>query len=211
MKLWSDSFKDGAKIPAPLAFCKIDNAAHIAMSDNRNPHLAWSDLPENTRSLVLICHDYDVPSKGDDVNQEGKTVPADLPRVDFYHWILVDLPASIRSISEGEFSNGITARGKNGPEALYGSRQGINDYTAWFSGDKDMEGNYYGYDGPCPPWNDAIPHHYVFTLYALDTEKLPLTGRFTGQDVLNSIKGHILDQASITGVYALNPEIEKSL
>ena len=211
MKLWSDSFKDGAKIPTPFAFCKIDGATHAAMSDNRNPHLAWSDLPENTRSLVLICHDYDVPSKGDDVNQEGKTVPADLPRVDFYHWVLVDLPAGIHSISEGEFSCGITARGKNGPEALHGSRQGINDYTAWFAGDKDMEGDYYGYDGPCPPWNDAIPHHYVFTLYALDVEKLPLAGRFTGQDVLAAMKGHILDQASITGVYSLNPEIEKTL
>lgn len=211
MKLWSDSFKDGAKIPTPFAFCKIDGATHAAMSDNRNPHLAWSDLPENTRSLVLICHDYDVPSKGDDVNQEGKTVPADLPRVDFYHWVLADLPASIHSISEGEFSSGITARGKNGPEALHGSRQGINDYTAWFAGDKDMEGDYYGYDGPCPPWNDVIPHHYVFTLYALDVEKLPLAGRFTGQDVLAAMKGHILDQASITGVYSLNPEIEKTL
>lgn len=211
MKLWSDSFKDGAKIPAPLAFCKIDAAAHAAMSDNRNPHLAWSGLPENTRSLVVICHDYDVPSKGDDVNQEGRTVPADLPRVDFYHWVLVDLPAATASIAEGEFSNGITARGKNGPDALHGSRQGINDYTAWFAGDKDMEGDYYGYDGPCPPWNDAIPHHYVFTLYALDIEKLPVSGRFTGQDVLSAMKGHILDQASITGVYSLNPEIEKSL
>ena len=114
MKIWSDSFKDGAKIPAPLAFCKIDAATHAAMSDNRNPHLAWSDLPENTRSLVVICHDYDVPSSGDDVNQEGKTVPADLPRVDFYHWVLVDLPANLTSIAEGEFSSGITARGKSG-------------------------------------------------------------------------------------------------
>lgn len=62
------------------------------MSDNKNPHLQWSDLPAGTRSLVLICHDYDVPSKGDDVNQEGKTVPANLPRVDFYHWVMIDLP-----------------------------------------------------------------------------------------------------------------------
>ena len=49
-----------------------------------------------------------------------------------------------------------------------GARQGINDYTGWFAGDKDMAGNYFGYDGPCPPWNDEIPHRYVFTLYALD-------------------------------------------
>lgn len=211
MKIWSDSFKDGAKIPAPLAFCKIDAGTHAAMSDNRNPHLAWSDLPENTRSLVVICHDYDVPSRGDDVNQEGKNVPADLPRVDFYHWVLVDLPANMTSIAEGEFSSGITARGKSGPDALHGARQGINDYTAWFAGDKDMEGDYYGYDGPCPPWNDAIPHHYVFTLYALDTDKLAVTGRFTGQDVMAAMQGHILGKASITGVYSLNPAVASTL
>ena len=208
MKLWSNSFQDGAVIPSQFAFCKIDPSTHAAMSDNKNPHLQWSDLPAGTRSLVLICHDYDVPSKGDDVNQEGKTVPANLPRVDFYHWVMVDLPASMNSISEGEFSNGITARGKNGPDTLHGARHGINDYTGWFASDKDMSGDYYGYDGPCPPWNDSIAHHYVFTLYALDTDKLPLPDRFTGQDVLSAMKGHILDSASMTGVYSLNPDVK---
>ena len=208
MKLWSNSFQDGAVIPSQFAFCKIDPSTHAAMSDNKNPHLQWSDLPAGTRSLVLICHDYDVPSKGDDVNQEGKTVSANLPRVDFFHWVMVDLPTSMNSISEGEFSNGITARGKNGQDTLHGARHGINDYTGWFASDKDMSGDYYGYDGPCPPWNDSILHHYVFTLYALDTDKLPLTGRFSGQDVIAAMKGHILDKASITGVYSLNPAVK---
>ena len=59
---------------------------------------------------------------------------------------------------------------------------------------------------------DIDPVSYThLTLYALDVEKLPLAGRFTGQDVLAAMKGHILDQASITGVYSLNPEIEKTL
>ncbi len=46
-----------------------------------------------------------MPSSGEDVNQEGKVVPADLPRMDFYHWVLVDIPASISAISEGEASS----------------------------------------------------------------------------------------------------------
>jgi len=61
--------------------------------------------------------------------------------------VLVDLPAGAKSISAGEFSDGVTPRGKKGPEGPRGTRQGINDYTGWFASDKDMSGNYYGYDG----------------------------------------------------------------
>ena len=106
-------------------------------------------------------------------------MPASLPRVDFFHWVLIDLPPDTPPIARGEFSDGVTARGKPGPHAPRGARQGINDYTGWFAGDKDMAGNYFGYDGPCPPWNDAIPHRYVFTLYALDVARLAVAGIFT--------------------------------
>ncbi|HEY8608729.1 MAG TPA: YbhB/YbcL family Raf kinase inhibitor-like protein [Noviherbaspirillum sp.] len=207
MKLWSDSFKDGAGIPGEFAFCVIDPAAHVAMSANRNPHLAWSDLPAGTKSLALICHDYDVPSRGDDVNQEGKTVPADLPRVDFFHWVLVDLPATTGAIADGQYCNGITPRGKGGPAIGSGQpgRHGLNDYTGWFAGDAEMAGDYFGYDGPCPPWNDSIRHHYVFTLYALDIDRVPVDGKFTGQQVRDAIRGHILAEAKLTGTYTLNP------
>ena len=208
MKLESQSFSDGGAIPAEFAFCKKDAATHVALSDNRNPQFSWSVLPAGTRSLVLICHDYDVPSKGDDVNQEGRTIPASLPRVDFHHWVLVDLKPESGPIAAGEFSDCVTARGKKGPEGPRGTRQGINDYTAWFAGDKDMSGNYHGYDGPCPPWNDSILHHYVFTLYACDFERCPVSGIFRGPDVLTAMKGHVLGEAKITGVYALNPDVK---
>lgn len=209
MKLWSDSFKDGSPIPGEFAFCVIDPATHVAMSSNKNPHLAWSDLPPGTKSLVLICHDADVPSRGDDVNQEGKTVPADLPRVDFFHWTLIDLPPDTPVIAAGQYSNQVTPRGKAGPELSNGrgARHGINDYTGWFAADADMSGDYYGYDGPCPPWNDAIIHRYTFTLYALDIERVPVEGKFTGQQVRDAISGHVLEQASITGTYTLNPAV----
>jgi len=149
-----------------------------------------------------------VPSKADDVNKEGRTISAQLPRVDFYHWVLVDMPAATLQIREGEFSSGVKPRGKPGPESLHGSRQGVNDYTAWFASDKEMAGNYFGYDGPCPPWNDMIPHHYIFTLYALDMARCSVAGAFKGPEVLAAIKGHVIAQAAITGLYTLNPSLK---
>ncbi len=208
MKLTSASFADGRPIPAELAFGAADPVSHFKLSGNRNPQLAWSDLPAGTRSLALICHDRDVPSKGDDVNQQGRTVPAALPRVDFYHWVLVDLDPASGPIRAGEFSDGVTARGKKGPQGPRGTRQGINDFTAWFAADKDMQGSYFGYDGPAPPWNDEILHHYAFTLYALDVARCDVSGTFGGADVLTAIRGHLLGQASITGVYSLNPTVK---
>ena len=207
MQLTSSSFTDGSRLPADLAFCLPDPTHHVCLGKNRNPQLSWHDAPADTRSFVIICHDPDVPSRGDDVNQEGRTVSAALPRVDFFHWILVDLPASLDALAEGEFSNTVTPRGKPGPQAPHGARQGVNNYTEWFAGDHDMRGDYYGYDGPCPPWNDEIVHRYVFTVYALDLEKLPLAGKFGGAEVRAAIAGHVLAEASLHGTYTLNPAL----
>ena len=208
MKLTSTSFADSQKIPGEFAFCVPDPAHHVCLGRNHNPQLAWSGVPAGTKSFAVICYDPDVPSKGDDVNQEGRTVPASLPRIDFFHWVLIDLPATLSAISEGEFSSDVTPRGKSGPGAAHGARQGTNDYTGWFAGDGDMRGDYFGYDGPCPPWNDEIRHRYVFTVFALDVERLPLDGKFGGLQVRDAMAGHILGQAAITGVYTLNPDVK---
>lgn len=208
MKAASSSFDDGGAIPARYAFCAPDPKAHATLSRNENPHLAWTEVPMGTKSFAILCHDPDVPSRGDDVNQEGRTVPQSLPRVDFFHWVLVDLPASAVGVNVAEFSSSVVPRGKPGPDAPHGARHGINDYTGWFASDADMAGDYYGYDGPCPPWNDEIAHRYVFTVFALDVARLPLEGRFTGQDVREALQGHVLAQAAITGRYALNPAVK---
>jgi Raf kinase inhibitor-like YbhB/YbcL family protein len=208
MKLTSNSFNDGQKIPGDFAFCTPDPAHHVCLGKNLNPQLGWQDVPAGTQSFAIICCDPDVPSKGDDVNQEGRSVPAALPRVDFFHWVLFDMPASLNKIRQGEFSNDVTPRGKPGPAAPHGARQGINDYTNWFASDNDMRGDYYGYDGPCPPWNDEIHHRYVFTVFALDVAKLPVDGKLTGQQVRDAMQGHILAEASLTGIYTLNPAVK---
>jgi Raf kinase inhibitor-like YbhB/YbcL family protein len=207
MKLTSTAFADGGPIPGQVAFCVMDPSAHVKLSENLNPDLRWSELPAGTKSLALICHDPDVPSRPDDVNQEGRTVPSSLPRVEFFHWTLIDLPPDGAPIVRGEFSRGVTPRGKSGPMAPRGARQGVNDYTGWFAGDKDMAGTYHGYDGPCPPWNDERVHHYVFTLYALDVERLPLGDSFSGPDARKAMARHVLAQATLTGVYTLNPAV----
>ena len=209
MKLTSTSFGEHQDIPGRYAFCIPDPTHHACLGGNFNPHLAWHDAPAGTRSFALICHDPDVPSRGDDVNQEGRSVPASLPRVDFFHWVLIDLPASLGEIREGEFSREVTPRGKPGPASAHGSRHGINDYSVWFSGDNDMRGDYFGFDGPCPPWNDEIRHRYVFTLFALDVATLPVDGKFTGPEVRLAMRQHILAEASLTGLYSLNPALAR--
>jgi Raf kinase inhibitor-like YbhB/YbcL family protein len=210
MRLWSESWDNGERIGARFAAGRLDDGGAVGFSDNVNPHLAWSDLPAGTRSLVLICHDFDVPSRGDDVNQPDREVPSDLPRVDFFHWVLVDLPPTLAQIAEGEFCRGFTPRGKPGPQAAHGARQGLNDYTGWFAGDAERAGQYFGYDGPFPPFNDSLVHHYVFTLYALDVERLAVEGAFTGQQAREALAGHVLDAATFSGTYTLNRRLVRT-
>jgi Raf kinase inhibitor-like YbhB/YbcL family protein len=203
MRLWSDSWIDGERIPARCAAGRRANGG-VCFSDNLNPHLAWSDLPPGTKSLALLCHDFDVPGSGDDVNKPDREVPEDLPRTDFFHWVLVDLPAGITRIAEGEFGRGFTPRGKPGPATLHGARHGLNDYTGWFAGDPEMAGRYFGYDGPFPPFNDSLVHHYVFTLYALGVARAPIEGVFGGADARRAIYPHVLASATFSGTYTLN-------
>jgi hypothetical protein len=207
VRLSTTSFSAGGAIPARFAFASPAEEGHVALSDNINPELNWADPPEGTRSFALICHDNDVPSSGEDVNQEGREVPPDLPRVEFIHWVVVDLPDDLNQIREGEFSTGIDAGGKPGGNGPHGCRQGLNDFTGWFSGDPDMRGHYHGYDGPAPPWNDSLVHHYVFTIYALDIERVQVEGSFTAAEVRDAIQGHILAEASVMGTYTQNPRL----
>jgi Raf kinase inhibitor-like YbhB/YbcL family protein len=72
-----------------------------------------------------------------------------------------------------------------------------------------MAGDYYGYDGPCPPWNDDLVHHYRFRVYALDLPSLGVDGRFTAGDALAAMQGHILAEAELAGTYTLNAALRR--
>ena len=207
MKLVSNDFAHGARLPHEFAFGVPDPVEHLRLGRNRNPHLAWSGAPAGTRSFVLLCIDTDVPTRADDVNKEGRVIPASLPRTAFHHWTMVDIPPTVTEIAAGACSDGIVARGKQSPPGPAGSRQGLNDYTHWFAGHPEMGGQWYGYEGPCPPWNDELLHHYHFIVYATDLDRCPVDGAFTGTDVERAIAGHVLAKARLTGTYSLNPSV----
>lgn len=105
----------------------------------------------------------------------------DAPRGTWTHWVIFDIPAGIRGLGEGVPAQERVTVAAGGETAL----QGENDFKKT------------GYGGPCPP---SGTHRYVFRLYALDTE-LGLGPKATRQDVLRSIKGHVLAEGELMGRY----------
>lgn len=196
-----DAIKPGGVIPATYAYCVPVMPGHSMRGPDRSPSISWSKGPAKTASYAIIVVDTDVPNVFDDANKEGKTLSSSLKRRDFYHWVLVDIPATVTSLPEGADSGEPSPR-KPGP-TKYGVR-GISD----FSGGPRLFG---GYDGPCPPWNDEIPHHYHFWVYALDVAKLDVSGNFTGPDALRAMEGHVLAKGELVGVYSQNPDVMKRL
>lgn len=202
MQLTSDSLRNGAAIDREFAAGDAEGFA-----PNRNPHLAWSEVPDGTRSFALICVDPDVPTVAETVGRQDMRIPRDQPRCDFVHWVMADLPADLRAIAAGSCSEGFTAKGKAAPSGPAGSRQGLNDFTGWFAGNPDMAGDYLGYDGPYPPFNDERVHRYFFRVFALDVATLELATPFTAGDVQRAMQGHVLAEAALHGTYTLNPDL----
>ena len=202
MHLDSDSFQLRGRIPADFALGAVDG-----FGGNRNPHLRWDEAPAGTRAFALLCIDTDAPTDPATVGRDDLKIPVAQPRTEFVHWVMVDLPAGLREIAAGSCSDGVTAHGKQRPPGPAGARQGLNDYTGWFAGDAAMGGDYFGYDGPYPPFNDLRLHRYFFRLFALDVERLPLPARFTAADVFAAMHGHVLAEASTWGSYSLNADV----
>ncbi len=101
----------------------------------------------------------------------------DAPGRVFTHWVLYNIPASRNELPEGMQAEKIVKKGCS---------QGVNDMRLM------------GYGGPCPP--PGKPHRYRFHLYALDTT-LDLPSGVTKNAVLGAMKGHILAEAEIVGLY----------
>ena len=100
----------------------------------------------------------------------------------WWHWLVFNIPRDTRTIKAGA---GNPASGSMPAQAV----QSRTDF-----------GNV-GYGGPCPPKGHGT-HHYHFTLYALDTEKLPLDENALPVEVDSMIKRHMLSSSRITGLYS---------
>lgn len=199
MRIRSDSFENGKPISSEFAMGRLDG-----FGGNRNPHLAWEDVPEGVRSFALLCVDPDAPTVPETVGRDDLQIPVEQPRGDFVHWAMIDIAADVRLIEAGSCSDGVTPKGKRNPPGPSGARQGLNDYTGWFAGDADMGGDYISYDGPYPPFNDLRTHRYFFRLFALDVEKLDVPERFTAAQMLHAAQRHVLGEALVHGTYSLN-------
>jgi hypothetical protein len=204
--------KDGY-IEPDYAFCIPAEQGHMKEGPDKSIGLAWSKGPEGTRSYAIIGVDADVPTVFDDAGKEGKTLPATMPRKNFYHWVLFDIPADTLQIPANTDSNGIVQHGKTVLKTPYGMR-GVNDYQSYMEKNPDRRGVYAGYDGPCPPWNDERIHHYHFKVYALDVKTLDLqasglTAEVSGPQAEAALAPHILASGEVVGKYTLNPEVKK--
>jgi Raf kinase inhibitor-like YbhB/YbcL family protein len=205
LKVRVDSFKNGGMMPNKYAFCMPAAQGHTTAGPDVSPSISWSKGPRGTKSYAIVLYDTDSPAEQrEKMNKEGMTLTAAVPRKDFYHWVLVDIPPNVRSLKEGADSNGRVVHGKPATPAAAGVR-GLNDYTKVMAANDAMKGQYYGYDGPCPPWNDDVVHHYHFNVYALSVSSLNLGKDFDGAAAMQAIKDKTLEQGAELGLYTQNP------
>lgn len=204
LKVTVDSVKSGGMIPAKYAFCQPDGKGHAGPASNISPPISWSKGPRGTKSYAVILHDTDSPKTDrDKMNKDGMTVPSTAQRQTFYHWILVDIPADVRSLKEGADSTGRVIHGKTTPPAV--GKHGLNMFTMAFAANDALKGKYFGYDGPCPPWNDENVHHYHFMVYALSVKSLSLPADFDGPAAMDAMKGKILAEGKLDAIFVTNP------
>jgi Raf kinase inhibitor-like YbhB/YbcL family protein len=155
--LSSDDVSDGQPLPR----------AHVhdsADGENQSPQLRWSGFPEATKGFAITCYDPDAPTASG-----------------FWHWVLVNLPASVTEIPRGAGAG----MGSLPPGAFHVR----NDF-----GEP-------AYGGAAPPPGDQ-PHRYMFAVHALDTDKLPLDESASPAMVGFNLTFHAIARGRITPTYA---------
>ena len=100
----------------------------------------------------------------------------------WWHWTVVNIPPTVSSLATG-------AGDKNNAKLPAGAVQGRNDF------------GYAGFGGACPPPGDK-PHHYHFTVWALNTATLPIDAQASGALVGFMLNSNVLAKAQLTAVYS---------
>jgi Raf kinase inhibitor-like YbhB/YbcL family protein len=140
----SSAFADGEAIPRD----------YTCDGSGRVPPIAWEDVPDEAGALALVVDDPDAPNGT------------------FVHWVVLDLPADTRGISDGHLPQGT-------PQAVNsGGRSG------WYP--------------PCPP---SGTHHYRFTVHALSRATDVPDGAPLDR-ALAAIRGFAIASGTLTGTYS---------
>jgi Raf kinase inhibitor-like YbhB/YbcL family protein len=192
----------GNRLPLSSAYC---TATEMPPSNHDiSPAISWSRGPRGTQSYALIMTDLDVPKNLSLINKPGVTISPDEPRVPFIHWVLIDIPPSITHLDKGVEGNSFAPSGKPLGTTDHGIR-GANVYSHFYPEGSPLAGPHGGFDGPCPPKNDPVPHRYVTYVYALDVKSLGLSGLFFGEEAQEKMRGHILAQGQAQAIYGGQP------
>ncbi len=160
LRLFSTDVAEGSTLSSKQVFHGFGHSG-----ENLSPQLAWEGAPEGTKSFVLTMYDPDAPTGSG-----------------FWHWIVVDIPASAH-----ELTGGIEQQGTALPE---GARQARNDFG--------MQ----AFAGAAPPPGPA--HRYIFTLRALSVDKLPVPDDASGAFVGFLAGMHTLETATLTAHYGVS-------
>ena len=157
----SSSFKDGEYLKSD--FVLSADYGFGCGGGNKSPHLRWSGAPAGTKSFAVTCFDPDAPTGSG-----------------FWHWVVVNIPATVSELAEGA--------GSKGGQLPAGALQIRTDYGAP------------GYGGPCPPEGDH-PHRYLFTVFAVQVEKLDVNADTSAAVVGFNLHFNTLEKAKIMGLF----------
>ena len=103
LKVSVDSFKDGGTYPTNMRSACRRRRDIRRGGPNISPSISWSKGPRGTQSYAIILYDTNSPAEHREMmNKEGVTMTAQVKRHDFYHWVLVDIPANVTSLKEGD-------------------------------------------------------------------------------------------------------------